>query len=136
MAEKCRGIMRLSSSPAGKKKENRDAGEDDEATQSGVHQIVGKRVIEPDSGDQYEQRRDPGVSPDAVGAACCGVAPAEDKQGAGSQHVKKPFRENGEGKKLAVAASQKQQHDGETSLRDYGGGRAVKARVNLGECGE
>src|SRR5271165_299019 len=72
----------------------------------GVQQVLGESEVEKDGGSEDEEGGNDGIAPGAVGTlgyflAFFGGGAAEDKDGAGRDHIEEPLRENGQREELA-----------------------------------
>src|ERR1700685_802092 len=113
-------LLILAGSAPGKSKENWYASQNDEAAQRRIPQIIGKRVVKKQGGRQHKQRRHDGISPDPIRPGGLRIASPEYKHRAPGDHIKQPFGENRQRKKLPEASPEKQQDDGKGRLHREG----------------
>src|SRR5450755_1884246 len=86
--------FRRSLALSGETIENRYAGQNYQASNGGIGEIVPEGEVQQDGGSQNKQERNHGISPDPVGPDGLGVAPAKHEHGSAGDHVKKPLGEN------------------------------------------
>src|SRR5882762_1176024 len=105
----------LARAKRGKDIKDGNSGQNQQCAPNGVPQILAERVVEKDGRSEDEERRNNGIPPSAIGTLGY-FAAAEDKDGAGGDHVEQPFRENGEREELPERTAQQEQQNGKSGL--------------------
>ncbi len=102
--------------PSAKPGENRYAGQNNQQSIKRVRPVGAEGVVEKKRGGDNEQSRNKRVAEHAIRPRSLGIAAAEDENRAGGDHVEKPFREDGERKKLAEVSSEQQENNRQRRL--------------------
>ena len=68
--------------------------QDDGGADEGSADVAGERGVEKDGGSGDEERREDGISPDAIGSRAIGLALAIDEDRGRRDHVEEPLRKN------------------------------------------
>src|SRR5437764_2322154 len=127
------GIIGINRYSMGKEVEDRHPGQNYQSTNCRITKILAECETQQNCRDSNKQERNNGITPYPIRPRHGWIASSKHEHRAGGDHVKEPFREYRQRKKLSKISAQQKQRDCKYRLHDDGGRRRVELGMNVSQ---